>query len=132
MRAICFVALLACGCDAPKTALVQRCKRGLLSTETRCELSAQKLTRNQTVFIEANTKNLKVHVDASFTVTGGRVTVVFMACGEGGRVDVVPGAPVKVSCDAAVNRNDFSFPVDAWVGSGGAEGLAGELTFRAL
>jgi hypothetical protein len=123
------LAMLA-GCSAPEDALVSRCNTGVLSLVTECELRATKLPASRNAYIDANTKNFKVRVSATFTVTKGRVEVTIPGCGEPGRVEVAPDRAASVECDAAINRSDFEFAVVARPLDGSAEGLAGKLSFR--
>jgi hypothetical protein len=65
-------------------------------------------------------------------VRKGRVTVAVPACTEGGSAEVTAGRPASVQCDAALNRSNFTFAIEARPGEGGAEGLVGSLTFQPI
>jgi hypothetical protein len=118
------------GCSAPEDAFVSRCSSSALSLITECELRATKLPESRSAYIDANTKNFKVHVSATFTVAKGRVEVAIPGCADGGRVEIAPEKPGSVECDAAINRSDFEFAVVARPLDGSAKGLAGKLSFR--
>ena len=62
----------------------------------------------------------------------GRVTVALPDCAAGGSAEVTVGRPASVQCDAALNRSTFAFTLEARPGEGGAEGLAGKLTFKPI
>lgn len=102
----------------------------MFSQGGRCEVTAGKLARNQTAYIDANTKNEKVHVNASFTVAKGKVTVLLMGCDQGGRVDITPEQPGTLECDASVNRRTFTFALDTYTKE--AEGFASVVNFKPL
>ena len=120
------------GCRAPEDALVSSCTTSVLSLYTECKLRATKLPASRTAYIDANTKNLKVRVSATFTVAKGRAEVAIPGCAEGGRALVEPDRPASLQCDATINRNDFEFAITARPLDGVAEGLAGKLSFRAI
>ena len=120
------------GCSAPEDAFVSRCSSSALSLITECELRATKLPASRNAYIDANTKNFKVRVSATFTVAKGRAEVAIPGCADGGRVEIAPDKPGSMECDAAINRNDFEFAVVARPLEGAAEGLAGKLSFRAI
>jgi hypothetical protein len=120
------------GCRAPEDALVSRCNTGMLSLITECELRATKLPASRSAYIDANTKNFKVRVSATFTVAKGRAEVAIPGCAEGGRAQVEPDRPAVVQCDTTINRSDFEFKVEARPLDGSAEGLAGKLSFRPI
>lgn len=120
-------------CRAPEDALVSRCNTPALSLITECTLRATKLPASRSSYIDANTKNFKVRVSGTFSVQKGRVDVAIPGCADGGRAQVAPDHPVSVECDAAINRNDFTFAVQARPGDGeAAEGFEGKLSFRPI
>jgi hypothetical protein len=119
-------------CRAPEDALVSRCNKGMLSLVTECELRATKLPASRSAYIDADTKNFKVRVSATFTVAKGRAEVAIPGCAEGGRAQVEPDRPASVQCDTAINRSDFEFAVVARPLDGPAEGLAGKLSFKPI
>jgi hypothetical protein len=125
-------AVMLSSCRAPEDALVSSCTTSVLSLSTECELRATKLPESRSSYIDANTKNFKVRVGATFTVAKGRVEVAIPGCAEGGRAEVAPDRPASVQCDAAISRSDFEFAVTARPLEGVAEGLAGKLTFRPI
>jgi hypothetical protein len=120
------------GCSAPEDAFVSRCNTPALSLITECTLRATKLPDSRFAYIDANTKNFKVRVSATFTVAKGRVEVAIPGCAEGGRAEVAPDRPASLQCDSTINRNDFEFAVRARPLDGAAEGLAGKLSFKAI
>ncbi len=130
MRRMLALGLLLSACDAPKDTLVQRCIGEMFSQGGRCEVTAGKLARNQTAYLDANTKNMKVRVDASFTVAKGKVTVVFPGCEQGGRADVTPEQPATLECDASVNRRNFTFSLETY--TTGAEGFSSVVNYKPL
>jgi hypothetical protein len=119
-------------CRAPEDALVASCTTGALSLITECKLRATKLPASRISHIDAETKNFKVRVSATFTVQKGRVTVAIPGCGEGGSREVTPDRPASLDCDAAINRSTYEFAVVARPLEGTAEGLAGKLSFRPI
>jgi hypothetical protein len=124
--------MLSSGCRAPEDALVSSCTTSVLSLSTECTLRATKLPDSRSSYIDANTKNFKVRVVATFTVAKGRVEVAIPGCEEGGRAQVDPDRPASLQCDAAINRSTFEFTVKARPLEGVAEGFAGKLSFKAI
>jgi hypothetical protein len=104
----------------------------MTSLSTECQLKAAKLPGPRYAYIDADTKNFKVRVSGTFSVRKGRVTVALPGCTEGGSAEVAVGRPASVQCDAALNRSNFTFAIEARPGEGGAEGLAGSFTFRPI
>jgi hypothetical protein len=126
------LALPLAACAPPEDALVSSCTTAMLSLSTECKLRAAKLPQVRYSYIDANTKNFKVRVSGTFSVQKGRVTVALPGCTEGGSAEVTVERPGSIQCDAALNRSDFTFAVEAKPGEGGAEGFAGSLTFKAI
>ena len=119
-------------CRAPEDALVSSCTTSVLSLSTECKLRATKLPASRNAYIDANTKNFKVRVSATFTLAKGRAEVAIPGCAEGGRAEVAPERPASLQCDTTLNRSDFEFAVTARPLDGVAEGLAGKLSFRPI
>jgi hypothetical protein len=126
------LALPLAGCAPPEDALVASCTTGMTSLSTECQLKAAKLPGPRYSYIDADTKNFKVRVSGTFSVRKGRVTVALPGCTEGGSAEVTVGRPASLQCDAALNRSNFTFAIEARPGDGGAEGLAGSLTFQPI
>jgi hypothetical protein len=126
------LALPLAGCAPPEDALVVSCTTAITSLSTECQVKAAKLPQVRYSYIAADTKNSKVRVSATFSVRKGRVTVAFPGCAEGGSAEVTVERPAEVQCDAALNRSTFAFTLEAKPGEGGAEGLAGSLSFKAI
>jgi hypothetical protein len=127
-------ALPLAACAPPEDALVSSCTTAMLSLSTECRLRAVKLPQSRSFYshIDANTKNFKVRVSATFSVQKGRVTVAIPGCTEGGSAEVTVERPASIQCDTALNRSTFTFAVVAKTGEGAAEGFAGSLTFRPI
>ena len=126
------LALPLAACAAPEDSLVSSCTTAMLSLSTECKLRATKLQQVRYSHIDANTKNFKVRVSATFSVQKGRVTMAIPGCTEGGSAEVTVERPGSIQCDTELNRTTFTFAVRAKPGEGGAEGLAGRLTFRPI
>jgi hypothetical protein len=124
--------VLLSGCRAPEDALVSSCNSPALSLITECKLRATKLPAQRISYIDAETKNFKVRVSASFSVQKGRVTVAIPGCGDAGTSEVTPERPASLECDATINRSTYEFAVVARPLEGTAEGLAGKLSFRPI
>lgn len=129
MRASIVLLLVFCSCDAPKDALVQSCRKEALTPGGRCTLSAGAIRSRQSAYVDANTKNEKVRVEAAFSVAKGRVAVTVTGCDE---VTVTPEQPATLTCDAALNRRNYTFHVETAPRGGSAEGFAGTLSFTPL
>lgn len=120
------------GCAPPPDALVVSCTTAITSLSTECKVRAAKLPEVRYAYVSAGTKNFKVRVSAKFSVAKGRVAVTFPGCAEGGSAEVTVDRPASLQCDAAVDRSKYEFAIEARPGEGGAEGLAGTLTFRPI
>jgi hypothetical protein len=126
------LALPLASCAPPQDALVVSCTTAITSLSTECQVRAAKLPEVRYAYVSADTKNFKVRVSATFSVLKGRVSVAFPGCTEGGSAEVTVERPASVQCDAAINRSTFAFTIEAKPREGGAEGLAGSLTFRPI
>jgi hypothetical protein len=126
------LALPLAGCAPPQDALVVSCTTAITSLGTECQIRAAKLPQVRYAYIDAGTKNFKVRVSATFSVRKGGVTVTIPSCTEGGSAEVTVERPASVQCDAALNRSNFTFAIEARPAGGGAEGLAGSLTFKPI
>lgn len=124
--------LILSSCGAPEDALVSRCTNEVLSLFTECELHAIKLKEPRSSYVDANTKNEKVSITATFSVVKGTVTVVIPGCAEGGTAEVRAGQSAAVQCEARINPRTYRFEVEARPGDGGAEGFAAKLSFKAI
>lgn len=121
--------VLLTACDAPQDALVQRCTTEVTSNTPHCTLSAEALSRNQVASFASGTKNQKVRVTGTFTLREGRVALVLLSCARHARVDVTPGDPARIDCEAELDRSTYRFSIDTFTLSGTAKGLAGDFEF---
>jgi hypothetical protein len=126
------LALPLAACAPPEDALVASCTSPMLSLSTECRLRATRLPESRRTYIDAETKNFKVRVSATFSVQKGRVIVAIPGCTEGGAAEVTVEQQGSIQCDATISRSDFTFAVMARPGEGVAEGFAGHLTFRPI
>lgn len=120
------------GCSAPDDALVSRCTTSILSVVTECEVTATRLDQPRSSYLDANTKNFRVHVSAALSVRKGRVAVSVPGCAEGGRVEVAADKPASLECDVAINRSTYRFEVQASPVGGQAEGFAAQVKHRPI
>ena len=107
------------------------CTTAITSLSTECQFRAAKLPEVRYAYVSADTKNFKVRVSATFSVLKGASTwpspvARRAATQRSGRT------AASVQCDAAINRSTFAFTIEAKPREGGAEGLAGSLTFRPI
>jgi hypothetical protein len=120
------------GCAPPQDALVVSCTTAISSLSTECQVRAAKLPDVRYASVTAGTKNAKVRVSATFTVLAGRVALALPGCAEGGNAEVTVDRPASVQCDVALDRSTYAFSLEARPGEGGAEGLAGTLSFKPI
>jgi hypothetical protein len=133
MKRIALVGLvLASGCHAPDDALVHSCRTSVLSLFTECEATAKVLREPRIASIDSGTKNFKVRLSATLTVSKGRVAFAVPGCGETGRAEVSPEGPASFECDAENNRSTSRFQVQAKPIGGDAEGFVAKLRFRPI
>lgn len=123
-----FLVLSACG--PPPDALVSRCTRSPLSIATQCALSAVRLGRARSAYLDPGASIATVHVSATLSVARGLVLVSLPGCAAGGEARAAPAAAASLECDAKIDRGHGKLELRATPVGGEAEGFACVLEFK--